>query len=120
VTKNPDDRMTLGIPLDEQTVEFTVSLFAALAHPTRLRIVELLTERGHSVSEIAAALGLRQPNASLHLAILSRAGVVKATQDGTTHCFSLRGPRIARILQLVDEFRSIHASALQHEAGSHE
>lgn len=120
MTKKLNNRLPLGVPLDEQTVEFAVSLFAALAHPTRLRMVELLTERRHSVSEIAAALGLRQPNASQHLAILSRASVVKATQVGTTHCFGLRGPRIAHVLRLVDEFRAIHAPTLQHEAGPHE
>ncbi len=99
--------------LDEPTIDFAVSLFTALAHPTRLRIVELLTQQEHTVNEIAEALGLLQPNTSQHLAILSRAGVVKATRDGAARSYGLRGPRIARILRLANEFRSHHAAALQ-------
>jgi uncharacterized protein YndB with AHSA1/START domain/DNA-binding transcriptional ArsR family regulator len=48
----------------------------ALAEPTRLRIVELLRERPHTVGEIAERLGARQPQVTKHLQTLSRAGVV--------------------------------------------
>lgn len=50
--------------------------FAALADPTRLRIVELLGARPYAVGEIAKALGIRQPQATKHLQILNRAGLV--------------------------------------------
>ena len=106
--------------MDEQTLDFATALSAALANPVRLRIVELLTERERMVNGIAEAIGLLQPNASQHLAILSRAGVVKATREGTAQCYSLRGPRIARILRLVDEFRTTHANALRVETESQE
>ncbi len=106
--------------MDERMIDFTVTLFAALAHPTRLRMVELLAERARTVNEVAEALGLLQPNASQHLAILSRAGIVAAAREGATRCYGLRGPRIALILRLVSEFRARHAAALQEEAGIHE
>jgi uncharacterized protein YndB with AHSA1/START domain/DNA-binding transcriptional ArsR family regulator len=50
--------------------------FAALADPTRLRIVELLGTRPRAVGEIATVLGIRQPQATKHLQTLSRAGLV--------------------------------------------
>lgn len=100
--------------MDESTVIFSVQLFSALAHPTRLRIVELLTCGPCTVNEVANNLGILQPNASQHLAVLNRAGVVKVTPNGVVRNYSLRGPRIARILRLVNEFRSIHASDLEH------
>jgi len=106
--------------MDDDTVSFSVTLFHALAHPTRLRMVELLTKRENTVNGIAEALGLLQPNTSQHLAILSRAGVVKATREGSTNCYALRGPRIAQILRLVNEFRNIHADALQDGGGTFE
>lgn len=106
--------------MDDDTVSFSVNLFHALAHPTRLRMVELLTKREHSVKEIAEGLGLLQPNTSQHLAILNRAGIVKATREGSTNCYALRGPRIAQILHLVNEFRDIHADALQEEGDTYE
>ncbi len=102
--------------MDEGTLQFAVQLFSALAHPTRLRIVELLTASARTVNEVAQSLGILQPNASQHLAILNRAGVVKVTPDGVARSYSLRGPRIARVLRLVNEFRSIHASDLERLA----
>jgi DNA-binding transcriptional ArsR family regulator len=99
--------------MDDNTLVFAVQLFSALAHPTRLRIVELLTANARTVNEVAQSLGILQPNASQHLAILNRAGVVKVTPDGVARSYSLRGPRIARILRLVNEFRSIHATDLE-------
>ena len=43
---------------DTRAVDFAVSLFAAMAHPTRLRMVELLIEREYTVNGMAEALGL--------------------------------------------------------------
>lgn len=106
--------------MDEETVTFAVGLFGALAHPTRLRIVEVLTERERTVNDVAEALGLLQPNASQHLAILYRIGVVKVTREGAQRCYSLRGPRITQILRLLNEFRSIHKATLKAENGQPE
>ena len=100
--------------MDDDILSFSVTLFHALAHPTRLQMVELLTERGHMVSEVADTLGLLQPNVSQHLAILSRAGVIKVVPEGASRCYSLRGPRIARILELVNEFRLVHSTDLEN------
>jgi ArsR family transcriptional regulator len=97
-----------ALQLDAETRDFAVQLFAALAHPTRLRMVELLTTRYYNVGEIAQHLGILQPNASQHLAVLSRAGIVSARADGLSRLYSLRGPRIAAILLLVNEFRRAH------------
>lgn len=49
---------------------------AALAEPTRMRIVELLRRRPHTVNEVAEALQIRQPQASKHLKVLGDAGLV--------------------------------------------
>ena len=124
MTQERNDRATLSPPqgetagLEEGELEFAVSLFAALAHSTRLRMVDLLAEQGLTVKGIAEALGLQQSNASQNLAILSRAGVVKATREGTTHRYALRGPRIPEILRLAAKFRSSHAAALQRTSGT--
>jgi len=103
-------------PMSDSTLVFAVELFSALAHPARLKIVELLTDRERTVGEVAHDLGLLQPNVSQHLHILSRAGVVKATAQGNTRCYSLRGPRIAQILVLVNEFRHLHRNDFEQVA----
>ena len=53
-------------------------LFAALADPTRLRVLALLRAMELSVGEIAQVLGQSQPRVSRHVKILAEAGLVEA------------------------------------------
>ncbi len=92
--------------LDEDVISFATDLFSALAHPTRLRIVELLTACERTVNEIAHELDILQPNTSQHLAILQRAGVVKVTPRGALRSYSIRAPRMNQILLMVDELKA--------------
>lgn len=92
--------------MDNQTLGFAVDLFSALAHPTRLRIVELLADGSRTVNDVAQTLNILQPNASQHLAVLSRAGVVKVTPVGAMRNYSLVGPKIPRLRTMIDEVRS--------------
>jgi uncharacterized protein YndB with AHSA1/START domain/DNA-binding transcriptional ArsR family regulator len=66
------------------------ALLAALAEPNRLRIIELLAAAPRPVGEIADALGLRQPQATKHLQLLERAGLVHAHPLGRRRVYSLR------------------------------
>lgn len=83
-------------------------LFGALSHETRLRIIELLLDGGKTVTQIQQALGITQSGTSQHLAILARTGVLAVEQQGTSRIYRLRGPRIPRILELIEEFCQIH------------
>jgi len=112
-SKTLSESLKSSASMDNETLSFSVQLFAALAHPTRLRIVDLLTTRECTVNEVANSLSILQPNASQHLAILNRAGVVKVRPEGVARSYSLRGPRIARVLVLVNEFRQTHAPDLE-------
>src|SRR5579875_455683 len=102
------------------TADFAVALFSSLANATRLRIVELLADGELTVNEVAQELGISQPNASQHLAILQRNCVVKVTPKGTQRYYAIRGPRIAHILTLVDEFRQAHAETIFQERNPHD
>src|SRR6201996_1077000 len=59
-----------------------VKLFAALADPTRLRLLNLMRGREVCVCYFVAILQQSQPKISRHLAYLRRAGVVSARRDG--------------------------------------
>ena len=63
---------------------------SALAEPNRLRIVELLREGPRPVGEIAEQLGLRQPQASKHLRVLSEAGIVDVRPLAQQRIYYLR------------------------------
>ena len=83
-------------------------LFAALSHPVRLQIVERLADEEMTVGEVAEAMGIGQSGASQHLSQLARAGVLKQTRKGTQRLYRIRGPRIAKILNLIAEFCKVH------------
>ena len=58
------------------------AVYAALADPTRLRILALLSDGDICVCHIHASLDVPQPTASRHLAYLRKAGLVEARRDG--------------------------------------
>jgi ArsR family transcriptional regulator, arsenate/arsenite/antimonite-responsive transcriptional repressor len=64
-------------------------VYGALADPTRLRILALLTDGEVCVCDIHASLGVPQPTASRHLAYLRRAGLVSARRNGVWMHYSL-------------------------------
>lgn len=87
---------------------YGAKMFAALANPARLHIIEHLAAAPASVNDIADAVGLKQSMTSQHLSILLAAGVVVYEKKRNTRLYSLRGARIARILELVEEFYEAH------------
>jgi DNA-binding transcriptional ArsR family regulator len=64
--------------------------FRALAEPSRLQIVELLSGGPLPVSGVVARLGIRQPQASKHLRVLSQAGLVEVRPVAQRRIYSLR------------------------------
>jgi DNA-binding transcriptional ArsR family regulator len=94
--------------MDDLTRERASQLFSAMSNPSRLRITELLCHFELSVNDICAALSLGQSATSQNLAALTRAGVLVAERKGAHRIYRVRGPRIARILALIEEFCTIH------------
>jgi ArsR family transcriptional regulator, arsenate/arsenite/antimonite-responsive transcriptional repressor len=64
-------------------LEALTSVYAALADPTRLRILSLLGDEEICVCHIHASLDVPQPTASRHLAYLRNAGLVATRRDGS-------------------------------------
>jgi ArsR family transcriptional regulator len=69
-----------------------VPLFAALADPTRLRLLNLIAGREVCVCYLVEILRLAQPKISRHLAYLRKAGVVTARREGKWMHYSIRQP----------------------------
>jgi ArsR family transcriptional regulator len=72
--------------------------FKTLGHPARIRVLELLAERDHTVSELLPEIGLEASNLSQQLGVLRRAGVVTATKDGNAVVYSIASPLITELL----------------------
>jgi DNA-binding transcriptional ArsR family regulator len=81
--------------------ETLLEFFKAMAHESRLRIVGLLAGGERSVQELAAALDLKEPTVSHHLAILKRQGIVTARADGTTRWHALDREALERLSRRV-------------------
>lgn len=94
--------------MNEPTRERASQLFSALSNPSRLRITELLCHTEMSVNEICAALSLGQSATSQNLAALTRAGILVVEHKGSNCIYRIRGPRITRILALIEEFCQVH------------
>jgi DNA-binding transcriptional ArsR family regulator len=75
-----------GRPLSEVKAE----LFRALAHPARIRVLEVLAEGERTVSELQPLVGIESSHLSQQLGILRRAGLVTNRKDGTSVLYAVR------------------------------
>ena len=81
-------------PLHQLKAEF----FKTLAHPVRIRVLELLSERERSVGEMLPFLGIEASHLSQQLAVLRRAGLVATRREGSTVYYSLTTPHLSELL----------------------
>lgn len=79
---------------------FKAAFFRALAHPGRIRILEILVKGGHSVQELQAALDLDQPIVSQHLAVLRNQGIIAAEKQGVSVRYTVRDPLVGDLLDV--------------------
>jgi ArsR family transcriptional regulator, arsenate/arsenite/antimonite-responsive transcriptional repressor len=79
-----------------------VTLFAALADPTRLRLLNLMDGREVCVCYFVEILKQGQPKISRHLAYLRKAGIVEARRDGKWMHYRIERPDDARAVSILD------------------
>lgn len=72
-------------------------VFAAIADPTRRRLLERLGNRERSVAELTAEIGATLANVSLHLQVLSRAGLVRRRAAGRQRLYRLSPAPLATV-----------------------
>ena len=101
---------SLGVPaLSHELQVFKAEFFKALAHPVRIRLLEVLRHGEQSVQELQAALNLDQSTVSQQLAVLRAKNVVSARKEGTTVWYAVRDPRVG---DLLDAARAIFNAQL--------
>jgi DNA-binding transcriptional ArsR family regulator len=83
--------------MDQPDFNTVVSVFKALAHESRLKIIGLLAQDEYSVSELAEALDLKDPTVSHHLNKLHELDLVSMRQDGTTHYYKLNAKMLEKL-----------------------
>ena len=83
--------------------ELKANILSALAHPNRVRILDLLKSGTMCSCEIAPELALEQSNLSRHMKILVQEGIVVSWKEGLRVNYKVSDKRIFSILDLAGE-----------------
>ena len=102
----------MTVPLHQAKAE----LFRTLAHPVRIRVLELLSERDHAVHELLAEIPLEASNLSQQLAVLRRSGLVRQLRVRGDVRYCLLVPEVRDLLQSA---RLVLGSVLADQAELH-
>ncbi|MFW0795421.1 metalloregulator ArsR/SmtB family transcription factor [Gordonia sp. CPCC 205515] len=86
--------------------EIKANLFKALAHPARIRVLEVLSANGDptAVSELLTITELEPTLLSQHLAVLKRHHVVRSERIGNAVFYELAHPKISELLVIARTF----------------
>lgn len=88
--------------------QFKASVFQALAHPTRIAIVEVLRDGELPAGIIIEKLDLEQANASQHLAVLRAKHIVVGRKEGNQVFYSVRDPLLIEVLDIMRRYFQAH------------
>src|SRR3981189_3340324 len=94
--------------MNDSLRRFKADIFQALAHPTRIAILEFLAAGELSAGVLIEKLAMEQANVSQHLAVLRAKQLVSNRKAGNQVFYSVRDPIIIQVLNLMRT--SFHAN----------
>jgi DNA-binding transcriptional ArsR family regulator len=89
-----------------------VNAVAALADPTRRRILELLAEEELTAGEVAGEFPTSRPGVSRHLRVLREQGLVRVRPEGRRRVYSLDPEPLAELDEWLAQYRAFWANRL--------
>lgn len=89
--------------------EAKARIIKAMAHPTRLFIVDELSRRNRCVCELTDMIGADTSTVSKHLSILKAAGIVEDEKRGLQVWYSLKVPCILNFFSCVEQVQKLAA-----------
>lgn len=87
---------------------FKAEFFKALAHPLRIRILELLGEGDKNVNELQSLIGSEGSAVSQQLMVLRAKNIVLGTKDGNKVVYTLKDPLIIELLAVAKQIFNNH------------
>ena len=87
--------------LSDEAFEKAAECLKVMAHPIRLRIVEILTQGEFPVNEIADMCELPAHQTSEHLRLLKGHGLLDSRRDGRIVYYTIANPRLPKLLQCI-------------------
>jgi ArsR family transcriptional regulator len=89
--------------------EARAKIIKAMAHPSRLFIIEELSKYERCVNELTEMIGADASTVSKHLSVLKNAGLVSDEKRGNSIFYSLRVPCIMQFMGCVEDVLSANA-----------
>ena len=99
--------------MEDELVRMIAGVFAAIAHPNRIKILEFLRDGERCNCEIYPALGLEQSNLSRHLKALTDIGLLASRKEGVSVYYRVTDEKV---FGLLDEARNIIREKIRSEA----
>lgn len=78
--------------------EIKAELFKALAHPARIRVLEVLAEGERTVGEMQPLVGIESSHLSQQLGVLRRARLVTTRKEGAAVVYAIKDPALVELL----------------------
>lgn len=83
-------------------LEEAAECLRTLAHPHRLRMVQMMLRGRYTVGELAEACGIQSHMASEHLRLMKHCGLLAGERDGRKTYYRVAEPHLARIMECVE------------------
>jgi DNA-binding transcriptional ArsR family regulator len=90
------------LPADLEALGQAAECLRTLAHPVRIRMVQLLLHGRYTVGEIAQDCQIPENVASEHLRLMQRCGFFSSERDGRRVYYSVAEPHLAKILDCIE------------------
>lgn len=87
---------------DLQALGQAAECLRTLAHPHRLRMIQMMLRGRYTVGELAEACAIANHMASEHLRLMQRCGFLTSTKDGRKTYYQIAEPHLANIMQCIE------------------
>ncbi|UCH36529.1 MAG: helix-turn-helix transcriptional regulator [Armatimonadota bacterium] len=94
---------------DDRVYDLHAAVCKAIAHPVRMKVLDLLRDGEECVCRLAPQVGVTESNLSQLLAVLRNVGIVETRREGHSIYYRVRDPRI---FEVIDRMREILADQL--------
>ena len=88
--------------IDLGALEQAAECLKTLAHPHRLRMVQMLLQGRYTVGELAEACGIPSHMASEHLRLMQRSGFMTSEKEGRKAYYQIAEPHLANIMACIE------------------
>ncbi|MCA9196477.1 MAG: winged helix-turn-helix transcriptional regulator [Planctomycetales bacterium] len=90
-------------PFDLEALTHAADCLRTLAHPVRIRMVQLLLQGRYTVGEIAEDCGIAENQASEHLRLMQRCGFLSSQREGRCVYYQIAEPHLEQIVSCIED-----------------